>query len=71
MLKFYFNGAPNPNKVALFLEETGLPCERPVSTIRRVSLDGRGAGTLTAAQGDAGEAEAEEAQRDRLRNCIG
>jgi GSH-dependent disulfide-bond oxidoreductase len=27
MLKFYFNGAPNPNKVALFLEETGLPCE--------------------------------------------
>jgi GST-like protein len=27
MLKFYFNGAPNPNKVALFLEETGLPVE--------------------------------------------
>jgi GSH-dependent disulfide-bond oxidoreductase len=27
MLKFYFNGAPNPNKIALFLEETGLPCE--------------------------------------------
>ena len=25
MLKFYFNGAPNPNKVALFLEESGLP----------------------------------------------
>ena len=22
MLKFYFNGAPNPNKVALFLEES-------------------------------------------------
>ena len=27
MLKFYFNGSPNPNKVALFLEETGLPFE--------------------------------------------
>ncbi|MCA6106476.1 glutathione S-transferase family protein [Bradyrhizobium cenepequi] len=27
MLKFYFNGAPNPNKVALFLEESGLPYE--------------------------------------------
>src|ERR1700716_2132319 len=33
MLKFYFNGAPNPNKVALFLEETGLPYELvPVDT---------------------------------------
>src|SRR5260370_3562123 len=27
MLKFYFNGAPNPNKVALFLEESGLAYE--------------------------------------------
>jgi GST-like protein len=27
MLKFYFNGSPNPTKVALFLEETGLPYE--------------------------------------------
>lgn len=27
MLKFYFHGAPNPMKVALFLEETGLPYE--------------------------------------------
>ena len=25
MLKFYFNGSPNPTKVALFLEEAGLP----------------------------------------------
>jgi GSH-dependent disulfide-bond oxidoreductase len=25
MLTFYFNGSPNPSKVALFLEETGLP----------------------------------------------
>lgn len=25
MLKFYFNGSPNPAKVALFLEESGLP----------------------------------------------
>ncbi len=27
MLKFYYNGAPNPNKIALFLEEAGLPYE--------------------------------------------
>src|ERR1700755_1202933 len=27
MLKFYFNAAPNPNKVSLFLEEPGLPVE--------------------------------------------
>jgi GSH-dependent disulfide-bond oxidoreductase len=33
MLKFYFNGAPNPAKVALFLEESGLPYELvPVDT---------------------------------------
>src|SRR6476620_5946733 len=33
MLKFYINGAPNPNKVALFLEESGLPHELvPVDT---------------------------------------
>ena len=33
MLKFYFNGAPNPNKVALFLEESGLQFELvPVDT---------------------------------------
>jgi GSH-dependent disulfide-bond oxidoreductase len=33
MLKFYFNGAPNPTKVALFLEESGLPYEPvPVDT---------------------------------------
>jgi GSH-dependent disulfide-bond oxidoreductase len=33
MLKYYFNGAPNPNKVSLFLEETGLHCELiPVDT---------------------------------------
>ena len=24
MLKFYFNGSPNPTKVALFLEEAGI-----------------------------------------------
>ena len=35
MLKFYFNGSPNPTKVALFLEETGLPYEPiPVDTAR-------------------------------------
>ncbi len=27
MLKFYFNGSPNPTKIALFLEEAGLPYE--------------------------------------------
>jgi len=33
MLKFYFSGAPNPTKVALFLEEVGLPYEAiPVDT---------------------------------------
>src|SRR5258706_15613548 len=33
MLKFYFNGATNTNKVALFLEESGLPYELvPVDT---------------------------------------
>jgi GST-like protein len=31
MLKFYFNGSPNPTKVALFLEESGLAYEpKPV-----------------------------------------
>ena len=35
MLKFYFNLSPNPSKVALFLEETGLPYEPvPVDTRR-------------------------------------
>jgi len=33
MLKFYFNGSPNPSKVGLFLEEAGLPFEAvPVDT---------------------------------------
>jgi GST-like protein len=33
MIKFYFSGAPNPMKVALFLEEAGLPYEAlPVDT---------------------------------------
>ena len=32
-LKFYFSGAPNPTKVALFLEEAGLPYEAvPIDT---------------------------------------
>jgi GSH-dependent disulfide-bond oxidoreductase len=35
MLKFYFNGSPNPTKVALFLEETGLAFEaHPIDTRR-------------------------------------
>ena len=33
MLKFYFNGSPNPTKVALFLEEAGLEYEPiPIDT---------------------------------------
>lgn len=33
MLKFYYNGAPNPTKVALFLEEAELPYEPiPIDT---------------------------------------
>ena len=33
MLKFYYRGAPNPTKVALFLEETGTPYDGiPVDT---------------------------------------
>ena len=33
MLKFYYNGAPNPTKVALFLEEAQLPYEPvPIDT---------------------------------------
>jgi GST-like protein len=27
MLKFYYNTAPNPMKVALFMEDSGLPYE--------------------------------------------
>ena len=35
MLKFYYSGAPNPTKVALFLEEAGIPYEAlPVDTRR-------------------------------------
>jgi GST-like protein len=34
MLKFYFNGSPNPTKVALYLEEAGLPYE-PVAVDTR------------------------------------
>ena len=33
MLKFYYSGAPNPTKVALFLEETGAPYDPiPIDT---------------------------------------
>ena len=35
MLKFYYSGAPNPTKVALFLEEAEIPYEAlPVDTRR-------------------------------------
>ena len=40
MLEFYFNLSPNPSKVALFLEETGLPYEPvPVDTRRGQQFD--------------------------------
>jgi len=35
MLKFYFNGSPNPTKVALLLEELGLPFEPVAVDTRR------------------------------------
>lgn len=35
MLKFYFNGSPNPTKVALFLEEAGLPYEPVPIDVRK------------------------------------
>jgi GSH-dependent disulfide-bond oxidoreductase len=35
MLKFYFNGSPNPTKVAIFLEEAGVPYE-PVQVDARL-----------------------------------
>jgi GST-like protein len=35
MLKFYYSGAPNPTKVALFLEEAGLPYEPIAVDTRR------------------------------------
>jgi GST-like protein len=40
MLKFFFNLSPNPSKVALFLEEAGLPYEpHPVDTRRGQQFD--------------------------------
>lgn len=40
MLKFYFNGSPNPTKVALFLEESGLPYEpNPIDTRKGQQFD--------------------------------
>src|SRR4051794_29878111 len=40
MLKFYFNLSPNPMKVALFLEEAGLPYEPvPVDTRKGEQFD--------------------------------
>ena len=35
MLKFYFNGSPNPTKVALFLEESGLAYEPVAIDVRK------------------------------------
>src|SRR3974390_1122077 len=35
MLKFYYSGAPNPTKDALFLEESGLPVDPPPADTRK------------------------------------
>src|SRR5258708_18049452 len=35
MLKFYYSGAPNPTKIALFLEEAGLPYDPIAVDTRR------------------------------------
>lgn len=35
MLKFYYNASPNPHKIALFLEEAGLPFEAIAVDTRR------------------------------------
>src|SRR5262249_16427901 len=40
MLKFYYSGAPNPTKVALFLEETGTPYEPIPIDQRRAAQTG-------------------------------
>ncbi|MEA3011381.1 MAG: GSH-dependent disulfide-bond oxidoreductase, partial [Sphingomonadales bacterium] len=40
MIRFYFNGSPNPTKVALLLEELGLHYEAvPVDTRRGQQFD--------------------------------
>ena len=40
MLKFYFNGSPNPTKIALFLEEAGIAFESmPVDTRKGEQFD--------------------------------
>jgi GST-like protein len=40
MIRFYFNGSPNPTKVALLLEELGLPYEAvPIDTRRGQQFD--------------------------------
>ena len=41
MLKFYYSGAPNPTKVALFLEEAGMPYEPFRSIPARASSTSR------------------------------
>ena len=46
MLKFYFNASPNPTKVALFLEESGLayqpvPSRRPQGRAVQAGVPGR------------------------------
>ncbi len=37
MLRFYCSGAPNPTKVALFLEETGMPMKQFRPTLAKGS----------------------------------
>jgi GST-like protein len=38
MLRLYVHPTPNPAKIALFLEETGLPCEVVPDDRRNVGL---------------------------------
>jgi hypothetical protein len=38
MLRLYVHPTPNPAKIALFLEETGLPCEMVPDDRRHVGL---------------------------------
>ena len=39
MIKLYNHPAPNPAKVALFLEEAGLPCAVVPADIRKGEMD--------------------------------
>jgi GST-like protein len=51
MLKFYYNGSPNPTKVALFLEEAGLAYEPiPIDTRKGDQFKGEFLSTIPTAR---------------------